>query len=540
IDWKNIFSTINQKQSYTYSYDKLDRLKKAEYDNYLSQTNFYSVTGDAKGIRYDLNGNIKNLQRTSNQILVDNLSFDYSSGGNQLQKVTDSGSSELFDNGTSGSAIDYTYDDNGNLEQDKNKDIASITYNHLNLPETIIFYNGDEVRYAYDATGIKREKIVTLGANTETYHYIGGFQYKNQELQFLSLAEGRYVFDADAPNNNRFEFHLKDHLGNVRATVYDENGSLQAVSADDYYPGGLVFNSYRSGTKNNYLNQGKERQEELGLDDFGARFYDPAIMRWQTIDPMADALASWTPYNYALGNPILFIDPDGEFPYTFHIRSFHPDATFGGGFMGDNRGFSNDPSSSARIAQRFTFDPSTGQSSNRGFDSNFSMHPAGFTASTTGQAPLPPSMFIGHENPNETHFDVTGKNGSYNISTGYEGANPLTPGLLTPDIDVHSNFSITEDLDNGVLSIGANITGDNFPNAEAFLVDQSGKNSVFIGVSSLSGSVLTSLWGDNYREMINAYFNINIDNNGNFTGVSMGDQTFSLEEWNSQFNSIQD
>lgn len=83
------------------------------------------------------------------------------------------------------------------------------------------------------------------------------------------------------------------------------------------------------------------------------------------------------------------------------------------------------------------------------------------------------------------------------------------------------------------MSITANITGDNFPNAEAFVVDQSGENSVFIGVSSLSGSVLTSLWGDNYREMIDANFNIN--DKGHFTGVTVGDQNFTIDEWNAQF-----
>lgn len=224
------------------------------------------------------------------------------------------------------------------------------------------------------------------------------------------------------------------------------------------------------------------------------------------------------------------IDPDGRFPYTFHVRSFHPDVTFGGGFMGDNRGFSNNPSSSARIAQQFTFDPSTGQSSNRGFANNFSMHAEGFVASKG-------LWGIGKETPSEAHFDVSGGNGSYDISTGYEGANPLTPGLLTPMIDVHSNFSVTENLDKGILSISASITGDNFPNAEAFVVDQSGKNSVFIGVSSLSGSVLISLWGDNYRDMINADFNIGIDDKGNFTGVTVGDQSFTIDEWNAQFQS---
>lgn len=110
----------------------------------------------------------------------------------------------------------------------------------------------------------------------------------------------------------------------------------------------------------------------------------------------------------------------------------------------------------------------------------------------------------------------------------------MTPGILTPDIDVRSSFSITENLEKGILSIGADIKGDNFPSAEAFLTDKKG-NSIFIGVSSLSGSVLTSLWGDNYRDMINANFDININNKGVFTGVTVGDRNFTREEWNKQF-----
>jgi hypothetical protein len=141
---------------------------------------------------------------------------------------------------------------------------------------------------------------------------------------------------------------------------------------------------------------------------------------------------------------------------------------------------------------------------------------------------------LGKEVPEESSYNVSGSNGSYNISTGYRGANPLTPAILTPDIDVNSTFSISEDLDKGILSINANIKGDKFPSAEAFITDQSG-NSVFIGVSSLSGDVLTSLWGKNYRNMIDASFNVTIDNQGTFTGVMVEDRSFTLDQWNKYF-----
>ena len=62
----------------------------------------------------------------------------------------------------------------------------------------------------------------------------------------------------------------------------------------------------------------KERDEETGLDYFGARYYSSKNYRWLSVDPIVSnskALSNaqlWNLYSFCRNNPIAFIDPDGR------------------------------------------------------------------------------------------------------------------------------------------------------------------------------------------------------------------------------------
>jgi RHS repeat-associated protein len=81
----------------------------------------------------------------------------------------------------------------------------------------------------------------------------------------------------------------------------------------EYVPFGEVFLEERNNVWNSsFLFNAKELDEETGLYYFSARYFDPRVSVWLSVDPKLEKYPSWSPYAYALQNPVKLIDPDGK------------------------------------------------------------------------------------------------------------------------------------------------------------------------------------------------------------------------------------
>lgn len=230
--------------AYGYEYDEIGRMTAAHYRENAPPSNTLNVWTNntaynntvrdftVADISYDANGNMTTMKQYGydqnfEPDLIDVFTYTYPTNSNQLASVQDAGVSspiDDFDNSNANTA-NYTYDADGNLAEDDLKGIM-LAYNYQDLPVSVIQTN-NRIDNIYDASGALLQKRIITGADTTLYHYWGPFTYRNDSLLFVMQPEGRCRWVADT-NVFRYDYFVKDHLGNIRTTVTTDANALSS------------------------------------------------------------------------------------------------------------------------------------------------------------------------------------------------------------------------------------------------------------------------------------------------------------------------
>jgi RHS repeat-associated protein len=137
----------------------------------------------------------------------------------------------------------------------------------------------------------------------------------------LSIAVLPFLLVTPASAEDVVEVVITDALGNIRV-ITDDKGNV--LERHDYLPfgeecttGPCATNPGVGGGQPRKFT-GKERDEETGLDYFGARYYRANTGRFTTVDPVYTWRENlldpqrWNRYAYARNNPLRYVDPDGR------------------------------------------------------------------------------------------------------------------------------------------------------------------------------------------------------------------------------------
>ena len=343
---------------YRFSYDNHDRLTTA---NSVTGSDFSSGHYYTE-YQYDKHGNMTSLFRYggSRGQLLDEMNLSYE--GNQVVEITDMmGNQDLYDQKEyrdyNQNGHDYSYDDNGNMTTDLDRNIVTIRYNILNLPDTVQFGNGAALVNYYTADGKKygtkyltplASVVIPEGAtfghvagpmpmDSQVSTWQGSLEYAGEDFEsdtLIRIHKGDFYLDYP---EEEFRYYARDYQGNIR-TVYGSSaldisrpprpgGMIEEMSSPilvfsttrtyqrmQYYPFGLPYEACYKPEEQPYKYGGKEFIEMHGYDtyDFDARMYYPALCRFMTMDPLCEKYYATSPYAYCNNNPVKYIDLNGD------------------------------------------------------------------------------------------------------------------------------------------------------------------------------------------------------------------------------------
>jgi len=217
----------------------------------------------------------------------------------------------------------YTYDGMGRLTNDNTRtytwDLASRMTSYTEDANTVTF--------TYDALGFRLSR--TKGGTTRSYVWnyalslpsVSVAREGGDDLRYYIYTPGcRLLYSIEAADNSRRDYHF-DETGNT-LFLTDSVGAVMGSHAHSPY--GEILSS-TGGLDNPFTWQGQFgiMDEGNGLYYVRVRYYDSNTSRFISRDPVESIRPeSITPYQYAYGSPMMFIDPLGLDPCPSEIDPF--------------------------------------------------------------------------------------------------------------------------------------------------------------------------------------------------------------------------
>ena len=304
---KQVETNAGRTETTSYTYDAVNRLETATYEDTTPNARTTTYT-------YDQTGNRLTEQEieAASAAFLKNLEYDYDAI-NRLNGITDH--LDPTQN------VAYTYDPNGNTTS-KTKNTVTTNFKYDVRDQLGEVVQGGSVlgRYGYDYDGRRILKIGDDGRVHYTYDQLSVVTEASDTGQTVSKYD--YGLDQLVSLNNRVEGRSFFHLDALRSTINltDGGGSTRQSILYDAWGN----ERERVGTSaNKFTFTGHEKDEETGLIYAKARFYDPDVGRFLNQDTFFGDInnpPSLHRYTYAHSNPLLFVDPTGTVAVIQRMR----------------------------------------------------------------------------------------------------------------------------------------------------------------------------------------------------------------------------
>ncbi len=202
---------------------------------------------------------------------------------------------------------------------------CDITYNIRNKPTTIS-QNGITVTLDYDASGMRRHTQITNGqAVVKQKDRVSSLYEKetgivDRHIDYI-IADGQVVaVHVKEGSTENLYYVLTDHLGSWNK-VMDENKNIVQQTHFDPWGNRMTYTDWAlPQTQTDFTFDrgftGHEHYDRIHVINANARLYDPVIGRFFSPDPFVQApdfTQNYNRYSYCMNNPVMYIDPDGEF-----------------------------------------------------------------------------------------------------------------------------------------------------------------------------------------------------------------------------------